>query len=347
MKAAKAFGIVAAAGLAVLMGAALWFDHAFNGMKALPDGTLIYIAQGSSVDKIARDLHAQGVIGSPLAFKIGARAERLFSPVRGGLKAGEYALPVAVSARDVLRILHMGKTFQRRLTIPEGLMAIEIVALVNSASVLEGEVTTIPAEGSLLPETYHFSRGMTRDEMISRMEKSMQATLDELWKIRAPDLPIRTKEEAVNLAAIVEKETAIAAERPRVAGVFVNRLRLGMKLQTDPTVIYALTLGKERLNRPLLRKDLDIDSPYNTYKVVGLPPGPIANPGYASLAAVMNPERHDYIYFVADGSGGHAFGKTLDEHNRNVMQWRRVQRGDAARTAPPKSTDTTATTPKP
>lgn len=331
MKAVKFLGCCALAGVLVLLGVVIWFDRALHTVRVLPENTLMFVEPGSSVAKIARDLEAQGFVDSAFVFEIGARYMQLRYPERGGLKAGEYQMPVTAAPRDVLRILQMGKTFQRRITIPEGLMAVEIVALINAADGMNGEITDIPAEGSLLPETYHYTRGTKRADIIARMEKSMQAALSELWEKRAEGLPVTTPQDAVILASVVEKETAIAAERPRVAGVFVNRLRLGMKLQTDPTVIYAITEGKTRLGRPLLRRDLEeVDSPYNTYKYAGLPPGPIANPGYQSLAAALNPEVHDYIYFVADGTGGHAFGKTLQEHNRNVQRWRQIQRAKPA-----------------
>jgi len=304
-------------------GGALWLQHGLTRLKTVPDGTLVYIEKGSSVNKIAEALAAQGVIDDPLFFRIGARLAR----AKGSLKAGEYLMPATISTAEIIRILQMGKTHQRRVTIPEGLMAVEIVAMINATEGLSGEITEIPPEGSLLPETYHFDRGMDRNQLIARMQQAMQVTIRELWESRAENLPIKTPEEAIILASIVEKETAVAAERPRVAGVFINRLNKGMALQTDPTVIYAITQGKERLNRPLYRKDLNIDSPYNTYVVTGLPPGPIANPGRASIAATLQPEVHDYFYFVADGTGGHAFGKTMDDHARNVDYWRKIRRG--------------------
>lgn len=324
----------ALAGLCAVLAAGLWFDRAFHAMRVMPENTMMFVEPGGGIAKIGRDLEAQGFIADARVFEIGARYMQ-WRYGGGGLKAGEYLMPGVASTRDIIRILRMGKTFQRRLTIPEGLMAVEIIALINAAEAMQGEITDIPREGSLLPETYHYTRGAHRADIVARMQKSMNAALDELWEKRAPDLPIKTPEEAVILAAIVEKETAIAAERPRVAGVFVNRLRMGMKLQTDPTVIYALTEGKTRLGRALLRRDLEqVDSPYNTYKYAGLPPGPIANPGYESLAAALNPEQHDFIYFVADGTGGHAFAKTLQEHNRNVQRWRQVRKNTAPATAP-------------
>jgi UPF0755 protein len=315
-------GFVLCACLAVAA-ATLWLQHGLTKLKTVPDGTLVYIEKGSSVHKIAQTLFEQNIIEDPLFFKIGARLAR----PKGPLKAGEYLMPNTISTAEMIRLLQMGKTHQRRVTIPEGLMAVEIVAMINQTDGLSGEITDIPPEGSLLPETYHFDRGMDRRALITRMQRAMEVTIKELWETRADNLPIKTPGEAIILASIVEKETGITAERQRVAGVFVNRLNVGMALQTDPTVIYAITQGKEKLDRPLYRKDLNIQSPYNTYVVTGLPPGPIANPGRASIAATLQPEEHDYFYFVADGTGGHAFGKTMDDHARNVNQWRKIQRG--------------------
>jgi len=191
---------------------------------------------------------------------------------------------------------------------------------------LVGEIDEVPPEGSLLPETYLFSRDDSRQAVLARMREAMQQTLAELWPKRREGLPLATPEEAVTLASIVEKETGVAAERPLVAGVFINRLKKKIPLQSDPTVIYGITLGKTELDRPLSRKDLKTATPYNTYTIQGLPPGPIANPGRDALQAVMAPTETDYIYFVADGSGGHAFAKTLEEHNRNVAKWRKFQK---------------------
>jgi UPF0755 protein len=214
----------------------------------------------------------------------------------------------------------------RRFTVAEGLMSVEIIALLNAADGMEGTVTDIPPEGSLLPETYSYGRGDTRAKMVTRMQDAMKKALEELWAQRSEDIPVNSPEDAVILASIVEKETGVAAERARVAGVFANRMRIGMPLQSDPTVIYALTLGKEKLDRPLYRKDLNIDSPYNSYVKTGLTPTPIANPGRESISAVLHPEKHDFLYFVADGTGGHAFGKSLEDHLRNVDSWRTIQK---------------------
>lgn len=285
---------------------------------------MVLIERGKGVASIARTLEKEGVISQPTLFKVIAR----FS---GTLKAGEYEFPAHASMAEVMKMMEDGEVFDRKITIAEGLTSYQIVKRLNAREDLDGEITDIPAEGSLLPDTYHFTKGESAQDKIDQMQTAMKEAIDELWETRAEDLPIKTKEEAIILASIVEKETGVAEERERVAGVFINRLRKNMPLQTDPTVIYALTKGKIQeegkgpLGRRLLRKDLKFVSPYNTYLNAGLPPGPIVNPGYAAIKATLNPENHDYIYFVADGTGGHAFGKTLAEHNRNVQQWRKVR----------------------
>ncbi len=294
----------------------------FERPGPLAADTVILIPQGSGVEAIARQLHQAGVIEDPLVFRIGVRLLR----VGRELRAGEYLFAVALSNRDAIDLLRSGQTVVRRLTLAEGLTSREIVALLEQAEAMAGSVETLPSEGSLLPETYHYARGDGRVELVARMARARDKLLGELWAGRAPNLPIASPQEAVILASIVEKETGIAGERPRVASVFVNRLQKGMRLQSDPTVVYGLTGGEGPLGRALTRKDLQVPSPYNTYLIDGLPPGPIANPGRASLEAVLNPAQTAFLYFVADGSGGHAFAKTLAEHNRNVAKWRKIQK---------------------
>jgi UPF0755 protein len=240
------------------------------------------------------------------------------------LKAGEFGFKPGISMENAIDLIVAGKTVVRRLTIPEGMTSAAILKLIEDAPALKGEAQPVP-EGELLPETYHYSLGDKRWELVKRMRQSMRSAVKDLWPGRARQLPISTPEEAVILASIVEKETGVASERPRVAAVFINRLRKGMRLQSDPTVIYAITLGKTELGRSLTKTDLRIDSPYNSYRNKGLPPGPIANPGRAAIAAVLNPLQTKELYFVADGTGGHAFAKTLAEHNRNVRRWRKLR----------------------
>lgn len=286
----------------------------------------LVIPRGASTGEIAVQLEGTGVIHDALVFKIGARIYAGGRP----LKAGEYLFPARASARDVVELLLSGKTVVRKVTIAEGLTSREIMALVAAAEGLEGELPATPPEGSLLPETYHYSWGDNRAALIERMQEAMRKTLDELWASRAEGLPFDSPQAALTLASIVEKETSVEAERPLVAAVFVNRLNKGMPLQSDPTVIFALTKGKAPLGRALLKADLAIDDPYNTYVNPGLPPGPIANPGRAAIAATLQPAQTNHLYFVADGTGGHAFAATLDEHNRNVAKWRKLKKKQAA-----------------
>lgn len=301
--------------------AGLFAYQAYEGDGPAEQESVVLIERGSGVRTISVELEEEGVIEDALLFQVAAR----LSGKAAQLKAGEYAFPPGASLREVLEKLERGESIIRQVTIPEGRTSYEIVELLKSIEVLEGEVAEIPEEGSLLPETYHYQWGDQRQALIERMQRDMQALMDELWAERAQDLPLETPEEAITLASIVEKETAVASERAKVASVFVNRLRRGMPLQSDPTVIYALTGGEGPLGRELNRQDWKVEDPYNTYSVNGLPPGPIANPGRASIEAVLNPEQTDYLYFVADGSGGHAFARTLDEHNKNVRNWRRIR----------------------
>lgn len=293
----------------------------------LEEKKLVHIKSGMGVSAIAQLLEQENVISHDLVFNIAARA----TENNGFLKAGEYEFPPQISMAEAMTKIREGDVFDRKITIPEGLTSYQVVKLLEAREDLEGDIKEIPAEGTLLPETYHFVSGETRAQKIVKMQEATQKILDEAWENRQEGLPLKTKEEALVLASIIEKETSVPEERRRVAGVFINRLKKGMLLQTDPTVIYAITKGKIQnegrgpLGRRLLRKDLQIDSPYNTYKYAGLPPGPIANPGKASIEAALNPEEHDYIFFVADGTGGHAFGKTLKEHNANVAKWRRIR----------------------
>ena len=320
------FGVLL--GAVVLALTAVWFVHAVD--KAGPsDSPVIYdVPKGASVKSIARTLEKKGVIESALIFEVYARVREADKP----LQAGEYHLEPGISIKDILGKLRDGDIILHQITIPEGLTNYQIKKLIHDNDVLTGDITDMPPEGYLLPETYSFRKGLSRQDMIDRMNKAKKDLLSGLWPQRQKDLPIDTMHEAVTLASIVEKETAVADERDKVAGVFINRLRKGMRLQSDPTVIYALTDGKPEedgrgpLGRRLLRKDLQIDSPYNTYKYAGLTPGPICNPGKESLEAVLNPQEHEYIYFVADGTGGHAFAQTLDEHNKNVAAWRKIRR---------------------
>jgi UPF0755 protein len=310
-------GIVLAALLAVA--GALYVVDQYQRPGPLASATSIIVPKGAAVPQIAQLLEAANVIAEPLIFRIGARLEGLDA----SLRAGEYRFPPAVSMQQALAMLRQGDTVVRRVTIPEGMTSRQVVSLLAEAEGLEGELAAVPLEGALLPETYGYSWGDSRSNMIRRMSSALSTTLDELWANRAEGLPLASPREAVILASIVEKETGVPQERPRVAAVFLNRLRLGMKLQADPTVTYAV-YGANAPPRPLTFVDLQYPSPYNTYLVEALPPGPIANPGRASLQAVLRPAPSDELFFVADGSGGHVFARTLDEHNRNVARWRKL-----------------------
>ena len=318
-------GLAAIAASALLVGVgllALYGIDRFERPGPLAADTVVYIPEGSGVAAISRQLGEAGAIADPLVFRLGVR---VLGAARE-LRAGEYLFPAALSTRDAIDLLRSGRTVVRRLTLAEGLTGFEIVALVQQAEALEGAVGPPPAEGSLLPETYHYARGDSRAELIARMGRARDELLSKLWQARAPNLPVATPEQAVILASIVEKETGVAGERPLVASVYLNRLDKGMRLQSDPTVVYGLTGGRGPRGRALSRKDLQTPNPYNTYLLDGLPPGPIANPGRAALEAVLDPAQTAYLYFVADGSGGHAFAKTLAEHNRNVAKWRKIKK---------------------
>ncbi len=284
--------------------------------------TTVVIPRGAGLDAIAGQLAEAGIIEQAWLFGLVVRLEG-----RGrGLRAGEYLIPAGLSMREAIALLESGRTVVRRVTVPEGLTSLQLVELLHRTEGLEGSVAATPPEGSLLPETYHFSLMDSRQDLVARMAEARDTLIAELWAQRSDGLPIATPEEAVILASIVEKETGVPEERPLVAGVFVNRLRKGMRLQSDPTVIYGLSNGSGSLGRELTRQDLATANPYNTYMIDGLPPGPIANPGRASLQAVLQPAATEFLYFVADGNGGHAFAKTLAQHNRNVAQWRKIKR---------------------
>ena len=284
--------------------------------------TTVYIPPGSSVEAIANTLTQAGVIEDPLIFRLGVRLTR----VDKALKAGEFAFPYGASAKVAAEVLISGKTVVHRLTIAEGLTSIEVFELLVAAGGLE-KTFDVPLEGSILPETYYYSYGDNRADLVERMVKAMDKSLNELWDERADALPLRSPAEALVLASIVEKETGVKDERGRVAGVFINRLRMGMRLQSGPTVAYGLSEGDGPLGRSLTRADLKVNNPYNTYLIKGLPPGPICNPGLAAIKAVLNPTATDDLYFVADGNGGHVFAKTLKEHNRNAAKWRKIRDG--------------------
>lgn len=320
----RAFLAVAAAIAAVFV--VLGGVAAFGPGPAARSGavTEVQLPRGAGVAGVAEALKSAGVIRSALVFQVLARA----TGAARSLKAGEYAIPSRAPVLAVLSDLRAGRTIARSVTLPEGLTSAMIVRQLQAVEWLTGEVE-VPAEGTLLPETYRAERGDTRQSLLDRMRGDQQALLDRLWAARRPGLPLASPEEAVILASIVEKETGLRDERRRVAAVFINRLRIGMRLQSDPTVIYAVSRG-EPLGRGIRASELASRSPWNTYAYSGLPPTPIANPGRASLEAVLDPLETRELYFVADGTGGHVFAETLEAHNANVARWRAVERARGA-----------------
>jgi UPF0755 protein len=322
----------------------------------LAEDKIVNIPARSKTREIAETLQREGVIDiNPWVFMGAAFALKASSE----LKPGEYAFQKNASLRDVIGTIVEGKVVQHAVTIPEGLTSEQIVARLSENDIFAGTVREMPREGTLLPETYKFPRGTTRDQVIQRMQQSQKRVLGEIWERRNPDVPLRTLEQLVTLASIIEKETGKADERSRVAAVFVNRLRQRIKLQSDPTIIYGLVGGKGTLGRPIKRSEIQQPSPYNTYVVDGLPPGPIANPGRASLEAAANPARTRDLYFVADGTGGHAFTETYDQHQKNVAKLRTLEKqiqndtvepaddGPPVAGTAPADTSPTATTTKP
>lgn len=284
---------------------------------------VVFIQKGSSED-IVDKLAEEGVIDSPIVFQI-ALALKNLSGDKERLKAGEYLFKRQASVDDVLATLVAGKQILHAITIPEGLTSQQVVQRIHDSDVLTGEIRDAPKEGSILPETYKVARGTTRAELLLKMKDDQRRAVEQIWARRAPDLPLRSPYELVTLASIVEKETGKADERSRVAAVFINRLKKRMRLQSDPTIVYGLVGGQGTLGHSISRAELDKPTPYNTYTIDGLPPGPIDNPGRAALEAVANPSRTADLYFVADGTGGHAFAETIEQHAKNVQRWRQLE----------------------
>jgi UPF0755 protein len=319
--AANAITLVIVLGI-VIAGAVGVSQRLFVAKGPLEAETVFVVERGASLDRIADDLAAAGVIDNATLFRIGAR----YADRADGLRFGEYRVPAGASMAEVLEILSSGRVIQYSVTIPEGLTSWEIVALLRDESVLTGELADVPAEGSLAPETYSVSRGDSRAGLVARMQARQSRLLEEAWAARDPSITLESPEAALVLASIIEKETAVADERRRVSAVFHNRLRDGIRLQSDPTIIYGITEGQGPLGREIRRSDINEPTPWNTYVIPGLPPTPIANPGRESIFAATQPLETDEYYFVADGEGGHAFARTLAEHNRNVARWRAIER---------------------
>ena len=305
--------------LAAAGGAGWWLYQDVSAPGPLTRSRIVVVPPRTGLSGVAALLVDNGVIRQALPFEVAARV----SGKAAALLAGEYEFPAGTSALGAADLLASGKTVQHRLTIPEGLSSAQIIALVRAAPALAGGIGKTPPEGSLMPDTYVYSYGDTRVALLGRMERAMTRAVAAAWAERRPGLPLAGPQQLVTLASLVEHEAKRPADRALIAAVFINRLRLGMRLQSDPTVIYALSDGgTKKLDRPLSRADLETASPYNTYVENGLPPGPIDNPGMAALRAAARPAPTDDLYFVADGSGGHVFAKTLAQHNRNVAQYR-------------------------
>jgi peptidoglycan lytic transglycosylase G len=339
--------------LAVVVGGGLYFGRQrFDAPGPLTQDKVVNIPRGLGIRDISDLLEHEGVINQPWVF-IGSV---LVLKTRGGLKHGEYKFHEHASIADVVDTIAAGKVVQHSVTIAEGLTSQQIVAHLLADDALTGPIKEIPAEGTLLPETYKFTRGMTREQIIERMREAQQRVVAEIWEHRTPDLVLKTPQQLITLASIVEKETGRADERSRVAAVFLNRLKSKMKLQSDPTIIYGLTGGKGSLGHPLMKSEMERPNPYNTYMIDALPPGPIANPGRAALEAVANPARTKDLFFVADGAGHHLFSETYAEHEKNVAKLRATERAAAAMAADPangsakpadaKPADATPTDPK-
>ena len=306
-------------GLLTLLLVVMANSYLFYRAGPASEDTTTIIKHGAPLARVADQLNQEGLISPRVSFYWTAR----LSGAAENLRAGEYLIPAGASQADILNILKQGVVLQHKLTIPEGTTSYAVTIILQSDPRLTGEINTIPGEGTLLPETYLYSRGDDRGKLLERMNNSI--FLEGLWAGYDLSLPFSTREEAIIIASMVEEETAVPEERILIAAVFLNRLKLGMRLQSDPTVIYGLTKG-EPLGHLLRQSELAEDTPYNTYIHYGLPPGPISNPGKAALEAVFHPAGSDALYFVADGTGGHVFALSLEEHNQNVAKWRKFQR---------------------
>jgi UPF0755 protein len=306
-----------------LGGAYIYGKQKIEARGPLREEKVVNIPARAGMTDIADALQREGVIDSNRWAFIGAVVAL---KARSELKPGEYLFQKNASLRDVIGTIVEGKVVQHAVTIPEGLTSEQIVARLSDNEIFAGSVREIPREGTMLPETYKFPRGTSREQVIARMQQAQKRALAEIWERRSPDLPIKSPEQLVTLASIIEKETGKSDERSRVASVFVNRLRQRIKLQSDPTIIYGLVGGKGTLGRPIKRSEIQQPSPYNTYVVDGLPPGPIANPGRASLEAAANPARTRDLFFVADGTGGHSFSDSYDQHQKNVAKLRAMEK---------------------
>ncbi len=285
------------------------------------DDVVFEVKPGETLGSVSKRLDEGGLISSEKIFRLGTR----YSGNAQNLKLGEYKVPAFASMNEIMDIIVSGKSLVYQVTIPEGLTSFQVVARMNEEPLLTGEILEIPPEGSLAPNTYSVNKGDTRASLIRRMTLAQHKIITEAWALRAEGLPLATFDDALTLASIIEKETGVNSERELVASVFINRLNLGMKLQTDPTVIYGVTKGKGNLGRGLRQSELRTKTEWNTYVIEGLPVTPIANPGKAAIEAALNPATTNFVFFVADGTGGHAFAETIGQHNKNVRAWRKIE----------------------
>ncbi len=303
-----------------------WLYARYTAPGPLQQATIVDIPRSLDRMQVAQLLRDRGVISDAITMGIGTYAQA----ARGAsIKAGEYEFPANASMAEVFNIMASGRVVMYKFTVPEGWTSEMAVNRLKEQEPMTGDITAIPPEGAVIANTYLYARGKSRQSLLDEMIAAQTALVDEIWAKRPADTILKDKNEMVTLASIVEKETGKADERPRVAAVFLNRLKAGMRLQSDPTIIYGLVAGKGKLDRPITQSDIDSDTPYNTYRINGLPPTPIASPGKDAMEAVINPAPVNDLYFVADGTGGHVFAATLDEHNANVRKWRAIEQGKA------------------
>ena len=309
--------------LGAMAGGFLWWaqKEAVQPGPSLANTNLV-IPRGTGSQEMAHQLREAGLVNYEWLFLLVSR----LNGKQPALRAGEYAFPAHVSLNTIIDMMRRGQIVVHKLTVPEGWTVSQIITQIRTAEGLSGKIDSLPEEGSLMPQTYFYSFGDSREAMVGRMSKAMADVLDELWTKRIPSVNLANKKEALILASIIERETALSEERPHIAAVFLNRLKQHMKLQSDPTVIYALNHGEGILDRPLTHDDLAVVSPYNTYVIDGLPPLPICNPSRGSLKAAVTPSDSADLYFVADGNGHHVFAKTLADHNKNIARWRATQK---------------------
>lgn len=326
------FAIMGLMGFITLFAGLVFASYNFMKYRYVRSGPLIEAAvyvvpQGAGISSLAAKLEADGLIDSGAILKLNAK----LTGIGGGIKAGEYRIEAGASMRDIVDVFESGKTLLYPVTLPEGLTSAQIMRIIKSTDTLSGEMPATPLEGTMLPETYMHPRGMSRAALVKKMQAEKTELVDRLWETRQPDLPVKTKTDAIILASIVEKETGGGHESDKVAGVFTNRLRKGMRLQSDPTIIYGISKGeilrgRDGKQRGLRRSEIDRKTDWNTYQIDGLPKTAICNPGARAIASVMQPAETDALFFVADGTGGHVFSKTYAEHNRHVAKWRVIER---------------------